>query len=192
VILETIKQLAMNDNTMGADALDKISIMASKSVAEIYSKLKEASIEKMSKEEQQSEAEHKRQLELLEQQNQQIQAKLEEEARQKQLDRENELRIAEIRVIGQAQFSEGGGAEELAKYRAMQLKEQEFYNTLQTQTNERASKAQEIFQKTQVEQQKANQQSELKREENQLKRDKIVADLEKARIALKIAKENKP
>jgi hypothetical protein len=192
IILETIKQLALQDNTMGADAIDKISIMASKSVAEIYSKLKDASIDKQAKEEEMAEAQHKRQMEIIEKQNEQMRMQIDEESKQKQLDRENELRLAEIRAIGQAQFSEGGATEELAKYREGQMKEQEFFNTLQEASNQRVSKAQELLQKQRMQQDKDSQAAQLKREELQVKKDKIVADLEKSRIALKIAKENKP
>lgn len=192
MILETVKQLALNDNTMGADALDKLGIIASKSVAEIYDKLKQNIVDKNTQQEQLAQQEQQRQLELLEKQKEQLDAKLAEDARQKDLDRQTQIRIAEIRVIGQSQFSEGGGAEELARLRDQQLKEQEFYAKMSLEANDRSLKAQEMLEKQRQSSEEQDKRSELEREKLQVQREKILADLEKSRIALKIAKENKP
>jgi len=192
IVLETIKQLALNDNTMGSDALDKIGILSSKSVAEIYDKLKQNIVDKTVQQEQQAQMQQQQQMELLNKQKEQLDAKLAEEARQKELDREHEVRIAEIRVIGQSQFSEGGGAEELSNLRDRQLKEQEYYLKMNAAAEQKASKAQDALEKRRMQQEGNSQKSQLEREKLQVQRDKIIADLEKSRIALEIAKENKP
>jgi hypothetical protein len=192
IVLETIKQLALNDNTMGSDALDKIGILSSKSVAEIYDKLKQNIVDKTVQQEQQAQMQQQQQMELLNKQKEQLDAKLAEEARQRELDREHEVRIAEIKVIGQSQFSEGGGAEELSNLRDRQLKEQEYYMKMNAAAEQKASKAQEVLEKRRMQQEGNSQKSQLEREKLQVQRDKIIADLEKSRIALEIAKENKP
>ena len=112
IVLENIRALAIQDNTMGSDALEKISILSSKSVGEIYSRLKDPSTQKQILEKQKAEQEQNNQMEILQKQEEQLRLKMEEDARQKQLDREHELKLAEIKVIGQSQFSEGNGYEE--------------------------------------------------------------------------------
>jgi len=52
---------------------------------------------------------------MIEAQSEQVRIKLEEEARQNQLDRESAERQTEMKVIGQAQFSEGDALTPLLK-----------------------------------------------------------------------------
>lgn len=99
-VLETIRQLAINNNTSGATMPDLITIVASNSISEIKETLK-ASLAAQ-QEQQQGEQDHEQQL-----QQTQLQAKAEEQdkerefkASQAELDRANERYIAEIKAIG--------------------------------------------------------------------------------------------
>ena len=192
IVLENVRALAIQDNTMGSDALEKISILSSKSVAEIYSRLKDSSTQKQILEKQKAEQEQNNQMEILQKQEEQLRLKMEEDARQKQLDREHELKLAEIKVIGQSQFSEGNGYEELMKLRDQQLKEDSYYREMINKANERSLKEREIEDNNRINKQGMDSKEELEREKIQLQREKILADLKKSQNDVLIAKVNKP
>lgn len=192
IILENMKNLAMNDNTMGSDALEKASILGAKSIAEIYDKLRNLQIERAANEEKAKEAEHQREVELLQQQKEQLDAKVAEDARQKQLDRESNERIAEIRAIGASQLSEGNGFEELSKLRDYQLKEQTAYTNMISKANERIAKSNDIAANNLTNRQQAKDSKDIELEKLRVKREEIAAGLIKSANDLKIAKENKP
>lgn len=190
-IIQTIKTLVLQDNTMGADLLDKVTALSSKSVSQIYSKLKDLSIEKTLKEAQQFQQEQSLVQQQIESQERQLKAKLEEDSRQNQLDRESNERIAEIRVIGQSQFSEGDGFEQLLKLREVQEKEKNSYNTFLAKINQDTNKLLESRQNQQMSQDANNKKMELEREKLKIDREKILADLRKSQNDVLIAKTNK-
>ena len=190
-IIQTIKTLVLQDNTMGADLLDKVTSLSSKSVSEIYSKLKDLSIEKQIKEKEQYQQEQNLVQQQIESNEKQLQAKLEEEARQAQLDRESNERIAEIKVIGQSQFSEGDGFEELLKLKQMQDKEKQSYNTLLAKLNQDTNNLLSQRQNANLTQQANKEKTEIEKEKIKVDREKILADLKKSQNDLLIAKTNR-
>jgi hypothetical protein len=190
-IIQTIKTLVLQDNTMGADLLDKVTALTSKSVSEIYSKLKDLSIDKQAQETKQYQQEQNLVQQQIESQEKQLQAKLQEEARQSQLDRESNERIAEIKVIGQSSFSEGDGYEELLKLKQMQDKEKQSYNTLLAKLNQDTNALLANRQNTNIAQQADKEKRDIEREKLQIDREKILADLKKSQNQLLIAKTNK-
>lgn len=190
-IIQTIKTLVLQDNTMGADLLDKVTALSSKSVSEIYTKLKDLSIDKQNKEAQQYQQEQNLVQQQLESQEKQLQAKLQEDARQSQLDRESNERIAEIKVIGSAQFSEGDGYEELLKLKQIQDKEKQSYNTLLAKLNQDTNTLLSNRQNANMAQQTEKEKVSIEKEKLQVDREKILADLKKSQNDLLIAKTNK-
>lgn len=190
-IIQTIKTLVLQDNTMGADLLDKVTALSSKSVSEIYSKLKDLSIDKQNKETQVYQQEQNLLQQQIESQEKQLQAKLQEDAKQNQLDRESNERIAEIKVIGSAQFSEGDGYEELLKLKQIQDKEKQSYNTLLAKLNQDTNTLLSNRQNQNLTQQADQDKRSIEREKIQVDREKIMADLKKSQNDLLIAKTNK-
>lgn len=190
-LIQTIKTLVLQDNTMGADLYEKVTALSTKSVSELHTKLKDINLKKQIEETQKYQQEQSLVQQQIEAQERMLQTKLEEEARQKQLDRESEERIAEIRVIGQSQFSEGDGYEELLKLKQIQDKEKATYNSLLTSLNRDRITADMNKQKA-VEDRNFNQSKlDLEREKISVSREKILADLKKSQNDLLIAKTNK-
>ena len=190
IMMENIKNYVMADNTLGADVFDKLALITSKSTAEIYAKLKNLQIEKESKQQQILEQQQQQQQSLVTLQQQQLEQKLQYEAQQKQLDRESQEKIAEIRVIGQTQFSEGGGLEELNKLRTIQEKEKNIYTEkIKNLRNADIQNNQKIELDLRVNE--LNSMQEIEKEKLRIAREKIAADIKKSDNQLLIAKVNK-
>jgi hypothetical protein len=120
-----------------------------------------------------------------------LQRKLDFDSEQKRLDRESEERMAELKVIGQAQLSEGNGYEELLKVKALQEKEKNSYMKMMNDHSKDA------FERNQSQTQMQNSQNEsqakfdLEREKLEVQKSKILADLKKSQNEVLIAKVNK-
>ena len=189
--VEVAKQLTINDNTLGADLLEKLSVLSSKSVSEIFSKLKDASIEKEIKEQNRVQQEQQLVQQQIESQERQLQERLKQESIEKQLDRESEERQTEMKVIGQAQFSEGGGLEPLLKLKEIQAKEEESYRNhllqLMKDRNSAGIASRLAGDKKNAEDAKQN----IEKEKINLEREKIAADLKKSQNDVLIAKTNR-
>lgn len=190
-IIELTKNLILQDNTMGADLLEKVTALSSKSVGELHSKLRNISIEKEIKETNRIRQEQEAQQQMIESQERQLQAKLQEEARQKELDRQSQERIAEMKVIGSAQLSEGGGLEPLLKLKEIQDKERLAYNTLLAKINTDRNKSDMDRLSAQTSKETEDKKFELEKEKLKLDREKIMADLKKSQNDVLIAKVNK-
>lgn len=179
VIIENIKMLAIQDNTMGASILDKVNILSAKSVGEVYGKLKEQAVIREAKEKEAMQMQQEQQQQMIEAQERMKEAELQAKAREKELDREHEARIQEMKVIGQAQFSEGGGLEELEKLRAEQLRDRNKYM-------ESVAKAQASSQKSSMEQSKFD----AEKEKIRLERERVLERLKRSENDVKIARIN--
>lgn len=190
-LVEMIRRLVLEDNTMGADLYEKVMTLASKSVAELHSKLKDVSVEKEIKEINRIKQEQETQQKMIESQEKQLQLKLQEEARQKQLDRESAERQTEMRVIGSAQLSEGNGLEPLLKLKEIQDREKSAYNTLLSKINSDKNKSDIDRYKAQQSLDTDSKKLELEAEKLKVDREKILADLKKSQNDVIIAKVNK-
>jgi len=191
IVMENIKQYVLSDNTIGADVLDKVALVSSKSIGEIYAKLKEVNEEKERKEQELLRRQEAQQQELIESQERIKQAELAEQARQKELDRQHEIDVTEIKVIGQSQFSEGGGFDELMKLKEAQDKQKNYYYDLINKTTQNGLQRDQMQNQNNLSQREQDSKLELEREKIQLGREKILADLKKSQTMLAIAKENK-
>lgn len=192
IVIENVRRYVLADNTIGADIMDKVALVSAKSVSEIYSKLKDVTKNREIKEQQMLQREEANQQRMIEEQTKQLQMKLEEEARQRELDRTHEKEIAEIKVIGQSQFSEGSGYEELMRLREQQLKERATVSNILSKARNDSNREETERMKAQISGNVANDKLNLEKEKIQLQREKILADLQKSRDALTIAKVNKP
>lgn len=190
-LVEMIRRLVLDDNTMGADLFEKVTALASKSVAELHGKLKDISVEKEIKEINRIKQEQETQQRMIESQEKQLQAKMQEEARQKQLDRESQERQTEMRVIGSAQLSEGNGLEPLLKLKEIQDREKATYNALLSKISSDKNKSDIDRFKAQQSKQTEDQKIDLEKEKLKVDREKILADLKKSQNDVLIAKTNK-
>lgn len=191
IMLEQIRQYVLSDNTIGADVFDKLAMITSKSVSEIYAKLKDATAEREQQEQERIKQEQQAQQAQINSNEQMLQRKLDFDSEQKRLDRESEERMAELKVIGQAQLSEGNGYEELLKVKALQEKEKNSYMKMMNDHSKDA------FERNQSQTQMQNSQNEsqakfdLEREKLEVQKSKILADLKKSQNEVLIAKVNK-
>jgi hypothetical protein len=99
-MLQSLKQLAMQDNTLGADAYEKALILASNSQSGILNSLKKKSDERSEQQNKQYESQQEMQNVQLQAVKEQQIAQQEFEANQNQLDRETEIIVAQIKSIG--------------------------------------------------------------------------------------------
>ena len=191
IMLEQIRQYVLSDNTIGADVFDKLAMITSKSVSGIYSKLKEADAERQKKEQERMQQEQAQQQSMIDSQEQQLQRKLEFETEQKRLDRESEERITEMKVIGQAQFSEGNGYEELLKIKELQEREKNSYMKMMNDSSKDAFDRTTKANQTRLDQESSQAKFDLEREKLQVQKSKILADLKRSQNEVLIAKVNK-
>lgn len=195
-ILQDFQRTIMGDNTMGISPIEKLSILKSKSVADTYDRLKSFLRQKESK------IEEERQHQIKMQQNDLQAAQQRQEgllqSQQLELDKkaELELRLAEIKAVGQSQFSEGNGINELVRLRELQLKEDSYYDritsNIRTSNLEGELKNREMDSKLQVKENERTSNEFIQREKIQLEREKILARMKASNDAVIIAKENKP
>lgn len=178
-IREQIKTKILGDNTLQMETIEWASVIKSKSVGDLFSKLNDFAVDKQIRIQQQREHEEKLQQMQIQSRDAEIQRKLEFDSTQKQLDRENQYRIAELKVIGATQFSEGGGVDAIKELRELQ---------------DNANYYEQMYQNFQAEEQRKlegdNKQS-LEREKLKVQREKIQADLIKSQNDVTIAKVNK-
>jgi hypothetical protein len=99
-IMEQMKQLAMNNNTAGGSIYDLGNILKSESIAELTGVLKDAEQKSMAQKQQEQQAQQQMQQEMLQSQERQKQMDIQFRAEQAELDRQNEVLIAEIRAAG--------------------------------------------------------------------------------------------
>lgn len=192
ILREEIRQLALRDNTMGADALDKVQILSASSITDIMSKLKDSQV-----------ARQKQQQDQQQQMNQIEQQRI--EAMQKQADDrmawererlaamlESNEAIAEMRMIGATEFAQGDGLDTLIKYKQAELKENSYYMDIMNKAKNRSLQEEQMLQAQGNREKEADVKVQLKREELQVKREAIMAKLKDSENKVKIAIENKP
>lgn len=122
--METIKQLMLTNNTLGADSIEVATMLTFKNIPELFNKLKEIKQEREFQAQKESQAENERLQATIEAQDRRTQAEIAYQQDKDQLDRETQILVAQIRALG---YGEGTPQEILdAAQRAQALKEQEF------------------------------------------------------------------
>jgi hypothetical protein len=99
-IMEQIRQLAINNNTSGASIYDLGNLIKAESLAEINHTLKAVEEKVQSTQQQQMQSQQEAEKTRQDGENQRQQAELQFKADQAELDRQNEIQIAEIRSAG--------------------------------------------------------------------------------------------
>lgn len=99
-IMEQMKQLVMSNNTMGASIYDLGNVLKSESIAELTNVLKQAEEKTNAQRQQEAQNQQQMQQELLASQERQKEMELQYKSEQADLDRQNDILIAEIRAAG--------------------------------------------------------------------------------------------
>lgn len=99
-IMEQMKQLVMSNNTMGASIYDLGNVLKSESIAELTNVLKQAEEKTAAQRQQEAQNQQQMQQELLASQERQKEMELQYKSEQADLDRQNDILIAEIRAAG--------------------------------------------------------------------------------------------
>ena len=174
-VMEQLKQLAINNNTMGASIYDLGNVIKSESIAELTGVLKEAEEKTQGQKQAEMQQQQQMQQEMLESQERQKQMDIQFRAEQADLDRQTQITVAEIRAAGY-----GAGSDinqnQMSDY-------QDAMANIQKQDNYQDSmnfKREQEVNKNMTNQQKLN-----------IDREKLQTQKEIAEKQLQIARENK-
>jgi len=174
-VMEQLKQLAINNNTMGASIYDLGNVIKSESIAELTGVLKNAEEKTQAQKQAEMQQQQQMQQEMLESQERQKQMDIQFRAEQADLDRQNQITVAEIRAAGY-----GAGSDinqnQMSDY-------QDAMANIQKQDNYQDSmnfKREQEVNKNMTNQQKLN-----------IDREKLQTQKEIAEKQLQIARENK-
>ena len=99
-VMEQLKQLAINNNTTGASIYDLGNVIKSESIAELTGVLKSAEEKTNAQKQAEMQQQQQMQQEMLQSQERQKQMDLQFRAEQAELDRQNEITVAEIKSAG--------------------------------------------------------------------------------------------
>ena len=176
--LETIKQLAIMDNTMGADSYEKFLILSASSIVDVKTKLKEQVLKRDAQMQAQQQAEQEQQQKVIEAQKEQIMLQMENENRNKELDRQLALELKRYDALkyAQSEVSEMQKAiEEMNKFneseRSLEMQNKEFnLRKMIEETKLRNSMTSEIDQTTRDERFKMKELSIREKELEETKR----------------------
>ena len=105
-IMEQLRQIALNNNTTGASIFDLGNVIKSESIAELTGVLKNAEEKANAQKSQEQQSQQEMQQQMIEAQDRQKQAEMEFKAEQAELDRQNDIIIAEIKGAGYGSASD--------------------------------------------------------------------------------------
>ncbi len=160
-VMEQMKQLAMSNNTAGASIYDLGNIIKSESIAELTGVLKGAEEKTNSQRQAELQQQQQMQQELIDSQERQKQMDLQFKSEQADLDRKNEVLVAEIRAAGYGSMMDINKNEQSDFQDALnKIQQQENYQ--QTMNFKRE---QEISKNTQTQQQLRLKEQELRSKE---------------------------
>jgi hypothetical protein len=174
-IMEQLKSLALNNNTMGASIFDLGNVIKSESVAELSAVLKSA--EDKANNIRQQEQQHQQEMnnQMLESQERQKQMQLQFDADQKDKDRQKDILVAEIRAAGM-----GAGVD------VNQNHENDYMDALDRIEKQKQYQDTMNFKR----EQEINRRTESQEKHN-MEREKLNAQKERDRTQLEIARTNK-
>jgi hypothetical protein len=172
-VMEQLKQLALSNNTTGASIYDLGNVIKSESIAELTTVLKDA--EQKTQQAKQSEMQQQQQMqqEMIESQERQKQMDLQFRAEQADLDRQNQLTVAEIKAAGygaavdinQNQMSDYQDALEGIR------SEQRYQDQMNLKRESELTKKEQGGQKLQIEREKLQTQREIADKQLQIARE---------------------
>lgn len=168
-VLENIKMLAMNDNTMGASAFEKAAILQAKTSLDVIERLKEIEIKKENQVKQQQEFEAQQQQKEIEAEQQAIQARLTFDAEQNQLDRENRIMESQIKAMGYANDNAENIQANILDLQTANAKQQEMYQKMSLAERLQTIKEQKMKDDSENAKKQLSQNEALKLKELQLR-----------------------
>jgi hypothetical protein len=174
-IMEQMKQLVLNNNTMGASVYDLGNVIKADSVAELTSVLKAAEQKANAIRQEQQQHEQQMQQQQLQSQEQQKQMQLQWDADQADKNRQKDIMVAEIRAAGMGAGVDLNNNAQNDYMDALQQIEasRQYQDTMDFKRQQESNKLIQADQK------------------NQLEREKLQAQRERDRTALEVARTNK-
>lgn len=127
IILETIKQIVVTDNTMGSDALEKSLMITATSTSELLTRLKGLAVERDKKNQQQQEHEQKMQQDQLAAQEKAMQMQMDNDNMNREKDRQSDLLEAQVKALGYAEGDAATISKEILALQSANLEQEALY-----------------------------------------------------------------
>jgi hypothetical protein len=162
-VMEQLRQIAVNNNTTGASIFDLGNVIKAESIAELTGVLKNAEEKANALKQQEQEAQQKMQEEMLASQERQKQMDLQFKAEQADLDRQNNITLAEIRSAGYGAMMDID-KNQVSDYQdvlANIQKQQSYQDTMSFKREQEVNKNATNAQKLDIERQKLQTQKEI-------------------------------
>jgi hypothetical protein len=162
-VMEQLRQIALNNNTTGASIFDLGNVVKSESIAELTGVLKDAEQKANAQKQAEMEQQQKMQEELLASQERQKQMDLQFKAEQADLDRQNNITLAEIRSAGYGAMMDID-KNQVSDYQdvlANIQKQQSYQDTMSFKREQEVNKTATNAQKLDIERQKLQTQKEI-------------------------------
>lgn len=126
-VIESIKQYVAQNNTMGANSYEMATLMAFKSLPELFRKLQEIQYRKDEEIQQQREHERLLQEQQIQAAQAQMQAEINAKSQENALDRDKDVMVAQIKALGYAQDDAAGIQEAILKLQDANQKQKQLY-----------------------------------------------------------------
>lgn len=191
LLMEEMKINILRDNTLGADVIDKLSIVDSNSIGQMYDKLKDLQQSKEKQVQERQRQEMAMQQQLIQAESDRLEKRMEFERGQLLLELESRENQAELRALGSTGFAQGNGVEEITKLKTQQLKEDTFYQSILQTAQANQLKRQQLATQSTDNGLALQQEDTLERERLKVEREKIMAKLKVSQNELEVAKVNK-
>ena len=162
-VMEQLRQIALNNNTTGASIFDLGNVVKSESIAELTGVLKDAEQKANAQKQAEMEQQQQMQQELLASQERQKQMDLQFKAEQADLDRQNNITLAEIRSAGYGAMMDID-KNQVSDYQdvlANIQKQQSYQDTMSFKREQEVNKNATNAQKLDIERQKLQTQKEI-------------------------------
>jgi hypothetical protein len=162
-VMEQLRQLAINNNTTGATIFDLGNVIKSESIAELTGVLKSAEEKANALKQQEQEAQQKMQEDMIASQERQKQMDIQFKAEQADLDRQNNITLAEIRSAGYGAMMDID-KNQVSDYQdvlANIQKQQSYQDTMSFKREQEVNKNATNSQKLDIERQKLQTQKEI-------------------------------
>lgn len=169
IVLETIKAIVQNDNTMGSDALEKAIMIDSKSTPELIGKLKELQKKKDKEIEAQRKHEQEMQDKQLKANAEALQKQMDNDNLQKDLDRKADLVEAQVKALGYAEGTADEISKEILELRAANLDQEALYQQYELSQKSHALEVQKALYSQKNEQENLGLQERMKLAEIKLR-----------------------
>lgn len=172
-VMEQLKQLAVNNNTMGASIYDLGNVIKSESIAELTGVLKKAEEKANAQKQAEMQQQQQMQQELLASQERQKQMDLQFKAEQAQLDRQNDITVAEIKAAGYGSLVDINKNEQSDFQDALAniQKEQNYQDTMNFKREQEVNKNSFNAKKLNIEEKKLQTQREIADKQLQIARE---------------------